>query len=252
MKALATAFAFGLFLGPVVAPAALAQGAPAAITEQEAHAIGVDAYVYFYSLISIDVTRRQATNAEPGKMVLFGPANLFASAPAFPTADFRAVVRPNFDTLYSSAWLDMTKEPVVVSAPDTGGRYYLLPMLDMWSDVFASPGWRTTGTQAANYLVTPPGWSGTVPDGMTTSARRLPCMGLFLSRSFGRAAHFFPLSVSLFDLKARFFVPTRTSLTLARAGAVKVGRRANLAACSTLARPHRDSSEHDGPLGAVG
>jgi hypothetical protein len=153
---------------------ARAQGSPPAITEAEAHAIAVDAYVYFYSLISIDVTRRQATNVEPGKVMLFGPANTFASAPAFPAADFRAVVRPNFDTLYSSAWLDMTKEPVVVSAPDTGGRYYLLPMLDMWSDVFASPGWRTTGTQAANYLVTPPGWSGTVPEAMTRISAPTP------------------------------------------------------------------------------
>ena len=118
---------------------ARAQGSPPAITEAEAHAIAVDAYIYFYSIISMDVTRRQATNVEPGKMMLFGPANIFSNAPAFPAADFKAVVRPNFDTLYSSGWLNMTKEPVIVSAPDTGGRYYLLPMLDMWSDVSHLP-----------------------------------------------------------------------------------------------------------------
>jgi hypothetical protein len=73
-----------------------------------------------------------------------------------------------------------------------------------------------------------------------------------LSRSFGRAPHLFPSAVSLFDLKARFFVPTRASLMSARAGAVKVGRRTNLAACSAVTRPHLDSSEHDGTLGAIG
>jgi len=130
----------------------------AEITEAEAQAIGVDAYLYFYPLITMDVTRRQLTNVEAGKSEIGGPPNMFVNVQAFPTAEMRAVVRPNFDTLYSSGWLDLTKEPMVISVPVTGGRYYLLPMLDMWTDVFASPGWRTTGTAAANYLVTPPGW----------------------------------------------------------------------------------------------
>ena len=115
----------------------------------------------------MDITRKQSTNIEPGKEFGKGPMNVFVNVPEYPPADFKGVVRSNFDTLYSIAWLDLTKEPQVVSAPDTNGRYYLLPMLDMWTDVFASPGWRTTGTQAGNFLVTPRGWSGTVPAGFT-------------------------------------------------------------------------------------
>jgi hypothetical protein len=133
------------------------------ITPEEAHSIGVDAYLYFYSLVTMDITRKQLTNVERAEGIQ-APMNTFANIPAYPTADMRVVVRPNFDTLYSSGWLDLTKEPMVVSVPDTGGRYYLFPMLDMWTDVFASPGWRTTGTQAASFLVTPPGWTGSVPD----------------------------------------------------------------------------------------
>jgi hypothetical protein len=156
MKRTAVALALSLMAFPALAPAALAQGA--AISEAEAHAIGVEAYLYFYSLITMDVTRRQFTNIEPGKELGKGPMNMFNNVPEYPPADFKGVVRPNFDTLYSISYLDMTKEPVVVSVPDTNGRYYLLPMLDMWTDVFASPGWRTTGTGAGNFLVTPPGW----------------------------------------------------------------------------------------------
>jgi hypothetical protein len=111
----------------------------------------------------MDLSRLQSTNIEPGKVAFKGPMNTFVNAQAYPTADMRTVVRPNFGTLYSAAWLDLTKEPMVISVPDTGGRYYLLPMLDRWTDVFASPGWRTTGTTAANFLVTPPGWADTVP-----------------------------------------------------------------------------------------
>jgi hypothetical protein len=136
------------------------------ISEEEAHAIGIHAYVYFYSLITMDVTRKQLTNVDPGKGSIGGPMNMFNNIPAFPTADSRVVVRPNFDTLYSSAWLDLTKEPVIVSVPDTGGRYYLIPMLDMWTDVFASPGWRTTGTQAGTFIIVPPGWRPDLKDRM--------------------------------------------------------------------------------------
>jgi hypothetical protein len=129
-----------------------------ALSEQEAHAIGVDAYIYFYPLVSMDLTRKQCTNIESGKEFGKGPMNTFAHITEYPPANFKGVVRSNFDTLYSVAWLDLTKEPMMVSVPDTGGRYYLLPMRDMWTDVFASPGWRTTGTQAGNFLIAPPGW----------------------------------------------------------------------------------------------
>jgi hypothetical protein len=145
----------------------LVSQAQSKITPEEAHAIGVEAYIYFYPLLTMDITRKQFTNIEPGKEFGKGPMNMFVSVPQYPPADFKGVVRSNFDTLYSIAWLDLTKEPLVVAAPDTAGRFYLLPMLDMWSDVFASPGWRTTGTEAAQFLVTPPGWTGTVPEGLS-------------------------------------------------------------------------------------
>jgi hypothetical protein len=151
----------------VVCGAVLPAHADEPIAPEAAHAIGVDAYLYFYPLVTMDITRKQSVNFEPGKELAKGPMNMFVNVPAYPPADFKVVVRTNFDTLYSVGWLDLTKEALVVSAPDTDGRFYLLPMLDMWSDVFASPGWRTTGTKAGNFLVTPPDWSGAVPEGFT-------------------------------------------------------------------------------------
>ena len=135
-------------------------------TDRALHDIAVETYLFLYPLVTMEATRRQMTNAPAGQLPGRAPANQFGHLRAFPSADMRVVVRPNFDTLYSPTWLDLSDGPVVVSVPDTGGRYYLLPMLDMWTDVFAVPGWRTSGTAAQAYAIIPPGWSGTLPDGV--------------------------------------------------------------------------------------
>jgi hypothetical protein len=156
MRQTAGVLAAGILIASINAHVATAQGSAPKLTEEQVHSIGLDAYVYLYPLVTMDLTRKQLTNTdkEPGR----GPMNVFHNVPAYPPATDTSVVRTNYDTLYSIAYLDLLKEPLIVSVPDTAGRYYLLPMIDMWTDVFASPGWRTTGTQAANFLVTPPGW----------------------------------------------------------------------------------------------
>lgn len=158
-------------LGAVASQSAPVGAQSKLISEQEAHAIATEAYIYFYPLVTMDLTRRQMTNVPAGKEMGFGPANTFNNVPAYPSATDKVVVRPNFDTLYSIAWLDLTKEPLMISVPDTNGRYYLLPMLDMWSDVFASPGWRTTGTQAQHFLVAPSGWRPDLRDRLVEEFR---------------------------------------------------------------------------------
>ena len=136
-----------------------------AAREKEGLEAGVQAVVYGLPLVIMDITMKKSINvARP--VGTFAPANQFAHLREFPNAAFKDVVRANVDTLYSSAFLDLAKESIVLSVPDTHGRYYLLPMLDMWTNIFASPGKRTTGTKPGNFAITGPGWTGTLPAGM--------------------------------------------------------------------------------------
>ena len=89
----AIALTLGLLVGPALTPSAMAQSASPAITEEAAHAIGVDAYLYFYPLVTMDITRKQSANIEPGKEFGKGPMNMFVNVPAYPPADFKGVVR---------------------------------------------------------------------------------------------------------------------------------------------------------------
>jgi hypothetical protein len=136
-----------------------------ALTEKDALELGADAYVFGYPLVLMDVTRRVSTavvKAEGTK----APLNQFAHVREFPDDTFTDVVSPNADTLYSLAWLDVEKEPIILSVPDTGERYYLMQMVDAWTNVFASPGSRTTGNRAGHFAIAGPHWIGKLPEGV--------------------------------------------------------------------------------------
>jgi hypothetical protein len=136
-----------------------------ALTEKEVAEIGKEAYLYGYPLVTMEMTRRVMTNAaEP--MDNHAPMGQFFNARTYPDASFRDVTAPNADTLYSTAWLDVSKEPYVFSIPDEDDRYYLMPMLDAWTTVFQVPGKRTTGTKAQKYAITGPNWKGELPAGV--------------------------------------------------------------------------------------
>lgn len=129
--------------------------------------IAFEAYQYLYPIVLMDVTRRQAVNVPDAQArPMRAPHNEFTHYRSYPAGDSREVVRFNFDTLYSFAWLDLRDEPIVLSVPDSHGRYYLTPILDMWTDIFVVPGTRTTRGEARDFLLAAPSWTGTVPDGL--------------------------------------------------------------------------------------
>lgn len=149
---------------------ALAQGidgiGSSLIEGTEDFGIASDAYIFGYPLVTMEMTRRIMTNvaAAEGSRA---PMGTLIRMRQYPDANFTDITAPNADTLYTTAWLDVGDEPWVLDQPDMGDRYFLLPLLSGWTDVFQVPGSRTTGGAAKTFLITGPGWTGTVPDGMT-------------------------------------------------------------------------------------
>ncbi|MBK8829826.1 MAG: DUF1254 domain-containing protein [Saprospiraceae bacterium] len=124
------------------------------------------AFVFAMPLALMDISRKKLTNFESPVDGKGGPGNQMVHFTKFPDANFRDVVRPNADTYYNTASLDLSSDAMVLEVPNTNGRYYLLPMLDAWTNIFISPGKRTTGTEAQKYLISGPKWKGTVPEGL--------------------------------------------------------------------------------------
>jgi len=123
---------------------------------------GSQAYLYGYPLVLMEATRQVMTDPDAG----LAPVNHFAHIRGFPGHLDRQVVRPNCDTLYSTAWIDLSVEPIVLSVPNMGDRYYVLPFMDAWTNVFAYVGTRTTGSGPGNYMVVGPDWEGNLPEGV--------------------------------------------------------------------------------------
>ena len=127
--------------------------------------LATDAYIYGYPLVTMEMTRRVITNVA-APVGTRGPMGQIIKLREYPNASFKDVTAPNADTLYTTAFFDVGKEPWVLSIPDMNGCYALFPMLDGWTTVFQVPGKRTTGTGAQTYAVTGPGWKGTLPAGV--------------------------------------------------------------------------------------
>jgi len=125
----------------------------------------IEAYIYGYPLVTMEMTRRVMTNAAQPTGT-HAPMGQFMRMREYPSAAFRDVTAPNADTLYTTAWMDVSKEPWVLSLPDVQDRYCLFPMLDGWTNVFEVPGKRTTGTGPQKYAITGPGWTGKLPEGV--------------------------------------------------------------------------------------
>jgi hypothetical protein len=125
-----------------------------------------EAYIYGYPLVTMDLTRRQETNVRVSDDA-HAPVGQLVKLRAYPAVDNHSAAAPNADTLYTMVWLDVSKEPWVFSIPDMGDRFYIMPMLSGYNEVFFVAGTRATGGRAQKYVVTGPGWSGTLPEGVT-------------------------------------------------------------------------------------
>lgn len=154
-----------LLAGAEAEAAAKPAGAKSALTSRTAFDLGVEAYVFGYPLVAMDLTRRLMCNVqEPAG--LRAPMGQFARVRAFPPASNRDVTFPNADTLYAGVWLDVAREPWVLELPLAKERYTQFAMLDGWNTVFGVCGARTTGDEGQKYLLTGPEWKGKLPAGM--------------------------------------------------------------------------------------
>lgn len=158
-------FIFGLVILALVG-AVMTFRQTRSISVKEVVEIARDAYIYGYPLVTFDMARRQQTNVAEADAE-HAPMGQVIKMRNYPAVDNHCCAAPNADTLYTLAWLDVSSEPWVFSIPDMGDRYYIMPILDGFSEVFKVVSSSSNGGQAQTLAITGPGWSGTLPEGVT-------------------------------------------------------------------------------------
>jgi hypothetical protein len=133
--------------------------------EEVAYVLALEAYVYGFPLVMMDMTKAVMTAASKSEQYK-APINQFGRMRTYVDPGFKDCVRISVNSLWAFSFVDLGGEPVVYSQPDTHGRYIVMQALNMWTDDFASVGSRTTGTGAGSFLIVGPNWEGTPPSGI--------------------------------------------------------------------------------------
>jgi hypothetical protein len=179
--------------------------AGAAWQEQYAHSLGIQAYIWGFPWIYLSQLAWLWTSPE-GKAIMersgqngpWAPMNSFWHAPKVAAPGNATGGSPNADTLYSVAWLDLSREPLVLSVPPVVDRFYAIQMAGIDSDNFAYVGTVATGTAANNYLIAGPGWTGQAPsDVLDVLPRSHTPVAFVLGRTEVLGDHDAPVAIAL-------------------------------------------------------
>ncbi len=140
-------------------------------TPAEARQIAAAAYVYGYPLVWDDVYKDHQTAVQsPNATLGVAPINQLArpyQAQLTSASLNQPLPFPTYDFAYAQGWLNLTREPMVLSVPAANGRYYVIELVDAWQNDLPSLGSRTTGNESGAYALVGPGWNGTLPANVT-------------------------------------------------------------------------------------
>lgn len=193
----------------LLAVSACRQTGARTLSSADAQALAKEAYIYAYAPVYMERQRRNMVSVDADRGDASAPENSFGNVRALGSPAFKTIVMPNNDTLYSSAWIDLSKGPFLLEVPPMGDRYFTFQMMDAFSNTFDYVGARATGKQGGRFLLAAPGWAGIPPEGVD-KVFVAPTSRIWIAARFGvrgeadlAAAHKVQDSIRLTDLNGK-------------------------------------------------